>query len=361
MKIASFLTLLASFPHDALEPIERNAIDFSLFGLHIQVTWYALCIVMGILVAFLFSIPSAKHLNISIDDLSLGLCLGVIIGIIGARLYYCLFSWDQYKDEPITILTEIHNGGLAIHGGILAAFIFVLLFCKLKKIPFLDLAEIVAIGFLIGQIFGRWGNFFNQEAHGGLVPGYPNLDVQRHWLSRFLPNFIVNQMYIAEYREGIQEYVGYYQPTFLYESILNFIGFILICLLRRYHKKYKPGDGFFFYCMWYGIVRFCMEIFRTDALMISKLKVAQVISILLFIFGLVGIVFYHRFSDKNRTWQHPEGYLPTTIEMNCMIDSFEQEYLFYEETKELPSSKEIFDKIQEFSKEIENDNESKRK
>jgi len=265
------------YDHASIKPIE--SIAFEIFGL--EVHWYGICIVTGAILAYLFALHCAKRINVSENDLLDGFVLGLIIGVIGARIWYVIFEWDQFKDD----LGSIFFGpwqGLAIHGGIIFGSIFALIYCKIKKINPFKIAELLFPGFLIGQICGRWGNFFNQEAHGGPVPG-ATLDAQRAWLEKMgLPDFIVNQMYING---------TYYHPTFLYESLWNLLGFIIILLLRKFVKKYWVGDAMFFYLMWYSFGRYFIEGMRTDSLYVGTLRTAQVMSIILFAVGAIGFTF----------------------------------------------------------------------
>jgi phosphatidylglycerol:prolipoprotein diacylglycerol transferase len=275
------------YNHADIEPL--NNVAFTIFDTDIY--WYGVFIVFGALLAFLAGVRCAKRIGVSEDDLLDGFIWGLIIGVLGARLWYVFLEWGEFKDNPIRIITGMRSGGLAIHGGIVAGSIFAIFFCKKRKINPLKIGELLFPGFLIGQIFGRWGNFFNQEAHGGLVPGYPNLDLQRAWLQKFLPDFIVNQMYIDDYIKDVQEVAGYYHPTFFYESMWNIIGLAIIFLLRKFSKKYWVGDAIFFYLMWYSVGRYFIEGLRTDSLMAGSLRAAQLTSIILFLIGAVGFVF----------------------------------------------------------------------
>lgn len=248
----------------------------------IKLYYYAFIIAFGALLALLSAIKCANRLQINKDDLIYAFGYGLILGIIGARLYYCIFAWDVYKDNPLLIITGIRNGGLAIHGGIIVAFLFSYFYCKKKKMPFISLVEVVAVGLLIGQMIGRWGNFFNQEAYGFFVPG-DTVTEQRNWLlDLMIPRFIVDQMYI-------EELGGYCHPTFLYESLWNFIGLMIILILRRFSKKYWVGDAGLVYLIWYGIGRFFIESLRTDALFIghTSIRIAQVSSIIMILLGII--------------------------------------------------------------------------
>lgn len=271
------------YDHSSIKPLSDTA--FTLFG--IEVKWYGICIVFGALVALFFGLRLARKFGLNDDIILDGFILGMIFGIIGARIYYVIFQWDNFKHDWTSIFA-IRDGGLAIHGGIIAAAIFIVIYCKIRKIDTLVLGEIVAPSFFIGQIFGRFGNFFNQEATGPLVGGGKlSLDEQRVVLKRqLLPDFIVNQMYITHGRDG-NPVPGYYYPTFLYEALWNLVGLIIVIILRRKWKNYWVGDGICFYIMWYSVGRFAIESLRTDSLMIGPFKQAQVISVVLFLAGAI--------------------------------------------------------------------------
>lgn len=228
---------------------------FEIFGLRVQ--WYALCILTGVILASVMALREAPRLGINKDHLLDGIIYTVPLAILGARLYYILFSGEigWYFSHPLRII-GFDGGefegikGLAITGGVITAFIFSYYYTKKKKMNYLATIDLVAPGLLIGQIFGRWGNFFNQEAHGEPVK---NVDL----FLKLLPNFITDQMNI----NGI-----YYHPTFLYEGTWNFIGLILIFILRR-KKVFKLGDLGLIYIMWYFTGRgLLIEPFRTDPL-----------------------------------------------------------------------------------------------
>lgn len=264
----------------AINPI---AFELGPFSVH----WYGICIAFGALLAYLLGIRGAKKINVNEDDLLTGFIWGVIIGVVGARVWYVLFSLDVYLHDPLKVITEFGQG-LAIHGGVIFASIFAYFYCKKKKIVPFKIAELLFPGFLVGQICGRWGNFFNQEAHGGLVPG-ATLEAQRLWLEKLgLPDFIINQMYIDDVGNSSHPVVGYYQPTFLYESIWNFIGLMIIFLMRKFVKKYWVGDAMFFYLAWYSFGRFFIEGMRTDSLYAGGLRTAQIVSVVLFLVGVAG-------------------------------------------------------------------------
>lgn len=286
------------YDHSSIEPFNDYIIKFSdTFG----IKWYGFLIVLGAILAYLFGTLNLKKFNIKKDDLIDGFIIGLCVGVLGARLWYVLFNLDQFRN-PLHIITKFMDGGLAIHGGIFAGTIFAYFFCKKKKINPFKIAELLFPGFLIGQTFGRWGNFFNQEAHGGLVPGYPNLDAQRAWFEKWhFPEFITNQMYINQPWDSAHPVAGYYHPTFLYESMWNLTGLVIIILLRKFWKKYWVGDAMFFYFVWYSVGRFFIEGMRTDSLYAGGLRTAQVTSIILIIVGVVGFTLRRIY----RVYPHP--------------------------------------------------------
>ena len=261
-----------------------------------QIAWYAVIILGGAIICSVIAYYMyLKRLGLDFDTLSEGLALGLLFGILGARLYYVAFSGQHYNN--ILEVIDPSNGGLAIHGAIIAVSIYVPIFCKIKHLNILTLLEILFPVFMMCQAIGRWGNFMNQEAYGPLIkyPGFisyntplteANLIAQREFLSKLLiPDFIIDRMYISNPVSGTA--AGYYHPTFLYESVFNVCGVLLYTTLRRFVKKIYVGDGISFYLIWYGILRFFIEGLRTDALPLwnTGLKVAQVISILFIILG----------------------------------------------------------------------------
>ncbi|HEY8445418.1 MAG TPA: prolipoprotein diacylglyceryl transferase [Bacilli bacterium] len=288
------------YDHNSIKPLDPSAISFGNF----EVQWYGIFIVTGAIIALLWGLKVAKRLKVDQDFLIDGFVWGLVLGVIGARLWYVIFEWDAFKNDLLSIIGIVRdsNGkiidwelsGLAIHGAFIAAAIFVIFYCKKKKVSVFKVAELVAPGFLVGQTLGRWGNFFNQEAHGSLVPG-ATLDAQRAWLENLhLPDFIINQMYITRISDVAPE-VGYYHPTFLYESLWNFLGIILIIIFRKFVKKYWVGDALFFYLIWYSTGRFFIEFLRTDPLVAGGIRVAQATSVVLFTIGLVGFILRRKY------------------------------------------------------------------
>ena len=249
--------------------MDRIALDLGF----IQIYWYSLFIFFGILVATFVILKECKRQNINEDFIVNLIFYTVIFGLIGARLYYVCFNLDYYLKYPLEIL-EIWNGGLAIHGGIIAGLLCIFIYCKKYNAKLLKLLDIVVVGLIIGQAIGRWGNFFNQEAYGSAV----SLDFLQ---SLHLPDFIINGMHI----NGV-----YYQPTFLYESVANVIGFLLIFFVIRKIQT-KQGEQFFSYFIWYGIIRFFIEGLRTDSLYVMGFRTAQLVSIAFVIVGVIGFIY----------------------------------------------------------------------
>lgn len=247
-----------------------NRVAFNIFGFNVY--YYSLCILLGVIVAYILITREGKKQGLPKEFISDLIFYTLIIGILGARVYYCVFNLDYYLANPSEIL-KIYNGGLAIHGGVIAGLIFVYFYTKKKNVSFIKILDIVAPAVIIAQSFGRWGNFFNQEAHGEITT-YQNLK------NMHIPEFIINGMHI----EG-----KYYYPTFFFESIWCLIGFIILMIARR-NKNLRKGFQIGFYFIWYGIGRFFIEAFRTDSLMFLGLKIAQIVSLIGIIIGIIIIV-----------------------------------------------------------------------
>jgi phosphatidylglycerol---prolipoprotein diacylglyceryl transferase len=230
-----------------------NPIAFSIGS--IDVRWYGIVLGSAALIALLIAIQEGKRFNISPDFFMDFLLVAVPSAIVGARLYYVIFKWADYRNNLWEIF-QIWHGGIAIYGALIGSIIGVAFYVRAKGYDFWRIADIAAPGLIIGQMIGRWGNFMNQEAHGGPVAESFLRD------SLHLPNFIVNQMYITD---PATMQAAYYQPTFLYESIWTFVGFLLLLLLRR-RPFVRAGEIFISYFIWYSIGRFFIEGLRTDSL-----------------------------------------------------------------------------------------------
>ncbi|TDM12595.1 prolipoprotein diacylglyceryl transferase [Macrococcus lamae] len=239
----------------------------------LSVRWYGIIIASAILIGYLIAQRESIKKGYKEDTLIDIIVWAVIIAIICARIYYVAFEWSYYK-EHLAEIPMIMNGGIAIHGGLIGAFVTGFILAKRKNLSFFQLADIVAPSIILAQAIGRWGNFMNQEAHGG--------EVTRTFLENLmLPDWIIRQMDI----DGI-----YYHPTFLYESLWNLTGFIILLLVR---KHLRIGQTFLLYGIWYSIGRFFVEGLRTDSLMLTEhLRIAQVISI--FIIAVAIITWIYR-------------------------------------------------------------------
>lgn len=244
----------------------------NLFGISIR--WYSALILCGIMLAFFLANKESKKFNLP-DEFIFDMGFWVVIfGILGARIYYVIFNFSNYSDNLLDIF-KVWEGGLAIHGGIIFGLITLLIYCKIKKVKPLRITDIVVPSLIIAQAIGRWGNFFNSEAHGPITT-LANLK------SLFIPDFIINGMYI----DGV-----YYHPTFLYESLWCILGFIILLLVRRFYKYLKSGQLTCVYLVWYGIGRLLIESLRTDSLMIGSFKVAQLVSLFMIVIGLVFFIY----------------------------------------------------------------------
>ncbi|WP_028393579.1 prolipoprotein diacylglyceryl transferase [Bacillus cihuensis] len=261
-----------------IQPLNPIAFDLGFLEVH----WYGIIIGVGVLLGLFIATKEADRRGIGKETFVDMILFAVPIAIISARIYYVIFQWDYYSQNPGQII-QIWNGGIAIHGAIIGAVLTAIVFSKVRKLSFWKLVDVAAPSLLLGQAIGRWGNFMNQEAHGG--------EVTRAFLENLhLPNFIINQMYI----EGT-----YYHPTFLYESLWNLLGVAVLLILRR--SNLRRGEIFLSYVIWYSVGRYFIEGLRTDSLMLTEtLRIAQVISIVLIVVAIVLWV-YRRvrgYSDK---------------------------------------------------------------
>lgn len=261
--------------------MDRVALDLGF----IQIYWYSIFVFLGLLTATILIYREGKRQNIKEDDLINLIFYSVIIGIFGARLYYVIFNLSYYLKNPLEILA-IWNGGLAIHGGIIAGLLFILFYCHKHKIEILRLLDITVVGLIIAQAIGRWGNFFNSEAYGAIT----TLSALE---SQHIPKFIIDGMYImGEYR----------QPTFLYESMWCLLGFIIMLLIRKYNKKILLGNLASFYLVWYGIERLFVEGLRSDSLMLGQIKVAQLVSLIFIISGTILFIYVNKILKNNKLY-----------------------------------------------------------
>lgn len=243
-----------------------NRVAFNLFGW--DVYWYGIIIFTAMLLGYFLANREMVKKGLG-DSVLMDLMFYIIIfSLVGARLYFVLFNFNYYIEHPLEIFA-VWEGGMAIHGGLIGGVLAGLYFTKKHGYSFFQFADILIPSVLLGQAIGRWGNFINQEAHGG--------EVTRAFLEKLpIPEFIVNNMNI----DGV-----YYHPTFLYESVWNIIGVILLLVLR---PKLKVGQTLLLYMIYYSIGRFFIEGMRTDSLMFfGGLRTAQLMSLLLIILAIV--------------------------------------------------------------------------
>lgn len=253
-----------------------DPVAFKVLG--IPVRWYGIIIASGILIAYFVAQHEMKKRGLNDEFLTDLLIWTVPIAIICARIYYVIFEWEFYSAHPEKII-QIWQGGIAIHGALIGGGLTVYYFCKKRGVNFWKVADILAPSIIIGQILGRWGNFMNQEAYGGAV--------SRDFLENLMiPDWIINQMNVG----GI-----YHHPTFLYESLWNIVGLILLLVLRKVNLR--RGEIFLTYVIWYSFGRFFIEGLRTDSLLIMGFRMAQIVSLVALVVAVV-VFIYRRITIK---------------------------------------------------------------
>ncbi len=278
-----------------MNPNNYSVISFPFLGLEMDpgrtfalgpltVHYYGIVIALGLMLAVFYACRRSRQAGLTEDDILDGVLWITPFAIVCARIYYCVFSWDMYADNPISAL-YIWEGGLAIYGGVLGAVIGVTVFCKIKKCSLPALLDLVSLGFLIGQSIGRWGNFFNREAFGAATDSF-------------------FRMGLYNTTTGVTEY---YHPTFLYESVWNIVGFILLhCLSRR--KKYD-GEIALGYCAWYGLGRAVIEGLRVDSLYWGSFRVSQILAAVSCLAAVCVLV-----------WQYFRPHSPENLAVNRMAE-----------------------------------------
>ncbi len=270
-----------------MNPGDYSTISFPSFGIQwdpprlfeigpLDIRLYAVCITLGLILAVTYGVRRSKHFGLKEDDIIDGVLWVTPFAILCARLYYCVFSWDSFADDLISIL-YIWNGGLAIYGGVLGAIVGVAVYCRFKKIPVTTVLVVVAIGFLIGQSLGRWGNFFNREAFGAATDSF-------------------FRMGLFNTRTGAWEF---YHPTFLYESVWNALGFVLLHFLSK-HRKYD-GQVALGYAAWYGLGRAFIEGLRVDSLYWGSFRVSQLLAAASCVAAVAVLVYFHFHKRDGKT------------------------------------------------------------
>lgn len=246
----------------------------------ITIYWYSVTMLIAVLTGIYLSLKESKKQNMY-EFLSDLVTYIIVFGIIGARLYYVIFNFDNYKNNILSIF-KIWEGGIAIYGAIIGGLLAIIYFAKKKKQSIIKTTDIIVPGLILAQAIGRWGNFFNQEAHGK--------EVSLEFLQSLpLPKFIIDGMYINN---------TYYHPTFLYESIWCILGFIILMILRKLTKR-KKGIVTYSYFIWYGIGRMFIEGLRTDSLYLGSFRISQIVSIVLILIGIIGLIISNMKGNKN--------------------------------------------------------------
>jgi len=238
-----------SFPSLGLTMNPPRNLEIGPFNVY----FYGIIIAFGLILAVIYACRRSKEFGITEDDLLDGVLWVTPFAIICARAYYCIFSWDYYGEHLIEVF-YIWNGGLAIYGGVLGAAVGVAVFCKIKRIKLPMLLDLVSLGFLIGQSIGRWGNFFNREAFGAETTSFLRMGLLNSYTGQ----------------------ITYYHPTFLYESIWNVAGFLLLHKLSK--KRQYDGQIALGYAAWYGLGRAFIEGLRTDSLYLGPFRVSQLLA-----------------------------------------------------------------------------------
>ena len=276
-------SIIVSFPGLGIDNFNIRSVAFTLFG-KFDVRWYGLIITTGIILAIAYAAFRFKRENISFDDLLDMSIFAILFGIIGARAYYVLTSLDEYHSFYDVI--AIWEGGIAIYGALIGGGLAVLCVCKYKKLSFFKVADAVAPGVMIAQTLGRWGNFCNGEAYGVRVTeGHPLY---------FLRMGLLSQNTVSDFKIPMMVYV---HPTFLYESLWNLLGFILINIF--YKKKKFDGQIFFTYIAWYGFGRMFIELLRTDSLYVGKIRISSLVGLICFVVGL-GMIIWKLIKSKKQ-------------------------------------------------------------
>ena len=255
-----------SFPSLGLELNPPSHFSIGSLSIH----FYGVIIALGLVLAVVYGMRRSKKFGFTEDDILDGVLWIVPFAILCARLYYCVFEWDNYKENPISIL-YIWEGGLAIYGGVIGAAIGLIVYTRIKKLRLGALMDLVSLGFLIGQSIGRWGNFMNREAFGAATESFLRMGLYNS-------------------RTGAFEY---YHPTFLYESLWNVVGFVALHKLSS--KRQYDGQIALGYVAWYGLGRAFIEGLRTDSLYLgggdSGIRVSQLVGFICFVVGTALMVY----------------------------------------------------------------------
>jgi len=269
------------FPNLGIEVHPGKSIE--VFG--IELAFYGMIIGLAMMVGVFIAYHEAKRTHQNVEDYLDFTIWTLILAIVGARLYYVIFEWDYYSQHLLEIVTGIRDGGLAIYGGIIASVLTLFIFTKMKKLSFWLMADTAVLGLVVGQIIGRWGNFFNREAFGGYTNSLFAMQLPVNEA-----NGVTKDLLLNSYLYNGQSYIQVH-PTFLYEGIWNLGVFILLMAYRK-HKKFN-GEVFALYLIGYGVGRAWIEGLRTDQLILPffKVPVSQVLSVVLVVVAILFIAF----------------------------------------------------------------------
>ncbi len=306
-----------SFPGFGIGDFEVNNVAFKI-GDDFSLYWYGIIITLGIISAFIYASFRSNYEKVKVDDLIDVALWTVVLGVVGARLYYVLTKLDTYIPEPfdfIKIIKNIFNlreGGLAIYGGIICGILGIVIATRIKRMNTIKLMDMAGPGVMLAQAIGRWGNFFNGEAFGGMV-------AENHPLY-FMRMGIISRNSISDFSTYDMVYV---HPTFLYESLWNILGFIIINIF--YKKKKFNGQVACMYLSWYGFGRMFIESLRTDSLYIpgTEIRISQLVGALCFVvFGgllIAGLIYSRKFKDENANLNKFDKLIKPDLEMNPVI------------------------------------------
>lgn len=273
------------FPHLGFDVSMGNS--FSIFGF--EIAFYGIIIALGMIAGAFVAYRDAKRTGQRVDDYVDYTLFGIIGAIVGARLYYVAFEWDYYK-ENLSEIVNLRAGGLAIYGAIIGAVLVLLVYCRIKRKNMLQMLDTIVLGVVVGQIIGRWGNFFNREAYGGFTDCIFAMQIPVKDAAVVRPDLLV-------FVDGIAHVQVH--PTFLYESFFNLILFVILMLFR--HKQKFYGETFCRYLLGYGIIRFFIEGMRTDQLMIKNIPVSQALSFVLAV-GSLGVMITMHILRRKSDW-----------------------------------------------------------
>lgn len=247
-----------------------NPVAFNIGNFEIR--WYGILIVLGIFIGMFIAYYNANKLNLDFEKIIDGFLVAFPCAIVGARAYYVFFEFDNFKNNIWSVF-NLRTGGLAIHGGLIGALIGTIIYCKFKKIEMMKYLDVVAPSLILAQAIGRWGNFMNGEAHGDVV--------SYEFISKF-PEFIQKGMYLDGH---------YYNPTFLYESMWNLIIFLILMIILHKKKSNENGVVIASYAVLYSVGRLFIESLRTDSLMIGNIRIAQLMSMIGILIGIIYIIY----------------------------------------------------------------------